>query len=73
VFTGGLTTLSRPDAEALVVALGARTVTSVSQKTDYVVAGADAGAKLAQAEKLGVTVLDETQFLDLLRRHGATV
>jgi DNA ligase (NAD+) len=73
VFTGGLTALSRPDAEALVASLGARTVSSVSKKTDYVVAGEDAGTKLAKAEELGLTILDEQQFLALLREHGARV
>jgi DNA ligase (NAD+) len=73
VFTGGLTTLSRPDAEALVASLGGRAASSVSNKTDYVVAGDDAGTKLAKAEQLGVTILDEQQFLALLRRHGVKV
>jgi DNA ligase (NAD+) len=73
VFTGGLSALSRPDAEAMVASLGGRAVSSVSKKTHYVVAGADPGSKLAKAEKLGVTVLDETQFLSLLREHGAAV
>ena len=73
VFTGGLSALSRPDAEAMVASLGGRAVSSVSKKTHYVVAGTDPGSKLAKAEKLGVTVLDETQFLSLLREHGAAV
>jgi DNA ligase (NAD+) len=73
VFTGGLTGLSRPDAEALVASLGAKTATSVSKKTDYVVAGDDAGTKLAKAEQLGLTILDEKEFLALLRKHGLEV
>jgi len=73
VFTGGLTGLSRPDAEALVASLGAKTATSVSKKTDYVVAGDDAGTKLAKAEQLGLTILDEQAFLALLRKHGLEV
>lgn len=73
VFTGGLSRLSRPDAERLVTSLGGKVASSVSKKTDYVVAGADAGAKLAQAEELGLTILDEAQFVALLRRHGADV
>jgi DNA ligase (NAD+) len=73
VFTGGLTALSRPDAEALVASLGARTASSVSKKTDYVVAGEDAGTKLARAEELGLKILNEQEFLALLRQHGALV
>jgi DNA ligase (NAD+) len=73
VFTGALSGLSRPDAEALVTSLGARTATSVSKKTDYVVAGEEAGTKRARAEQLGLTILDEEQFLALMRRHGARI
>ncbi|HET7038324.1 MAG TPA: NAD-dependent DNA ligase LigA [Gemmatimonadales bacterium] len=73
VFTGALSGLSRPDAEALVTSLGAKTASSVSQKTDYVVAGEEAGSKLARAEQLGLTILDEDQFLELMRRHGARI
>jgi DNA ligase (NAD+) len=73
VFTGGMEALSRPDAERLVASLGGRAATSVSKKTSYVVAGADAGSKLAKAEQLGVAVLDEAKFLRLLRSHGVEV
>jgi DNA ligase (NAD+) len=71
-FTGTLTRLTREAAEALVQRLGARAVGSVSGKTDYVVAGADPGSKLARAEKLKVPVLDEDGFLALLAEHGIT-
>jgi DNA ligase (NAD+) len=66
VFTGELEHFTRPQAEARVKALGARAAGSVSAKTDYVVAGADAGAKLAKARKLGVTVLTEKEFQRLI-------
>ena len=72
VFTGGLTTLSRDDAQRAVESLGARAAGSVSKKTTYVVAGADAGSKLAKAEALGLTILDEPAFLALLAKHGVT-
>jgi len=66
VFTGGLPNLSREEAKALVTARGGKVTSSVSAKTDYVVAGADPGSKLAKAQELGVTVLDEAEFRKLL-------
>jgi DNA ligase (NAD+) len=66
VFTGGLDSMSRGDAKKKVEALGAKATGSVSKKTDYVVAGADPGSKLDKAESLGLTVLDEAGFLELL-------
>ncbi|MFZ5449408.1 MAG: NAD-dependent DNA ligase LigA [Thermodesulfobacteriota bacterium] len=68
VFTGGLPHLSREAAKALVAARGGKVSSSVSAKTDYVVAGADPGSKLAKARELGVTVLDEGAFEELLKR-----
>jgi DNA ligase (NAD+) len=70
VFTGSLATVSRDEGKRLVESLGARAAASVSGKTTYVVAGADAGTKLAKAEALGLTILDEPAFLQLLARHG---
>jgi DNA ligase (NAD+) len=67
VLTGTLPTLGRDEAKALLEAAGAKVAGSVSAKTSYVVAGADAGSKLAKAEALGVKVLDEAQMLELLK------
>ncbi len=66
VFTGTLEFMSRPDAEALVRKLGGKAASSVSAKTDYVVAGPGAGSKLEKAQKLKVNILDEEQFKALL-------
>jgi DNA ligase (NAD+) len=66
VFTGELSGMSRADAELLVRRLGGRAASSVSQHTTYVVAGAAPGSKLAQAQKLGVNVIDETAFKKLV-------
>ncbi len=66
VFTGTLTTMTRPEAKARAEALGAKVVGSVSKKTDYVVVGADAGSKAAEAERLGVAILSEQEWLALV-------
>lgn len=73
VLTGTLEALSRDDAKAHLLALGAKVAGSVSAKTDYVVAGPGAGSKLAKAEELGLKVMDEAALLELLREHGRAV
>ena len=66
VVTGTLPTLSRQEAEAMIVQNGGKASGSVSKKTSYVVAGAAAGSKLTKARSLGVTVLTEAEFLAML-------
>jgi DNA ligase (NAD+) len=66
VLTGTLPSLAREDAKARIEAAGGKVSGSVSKKTHYVVAGAEAGSKLAKAEELGVTVIDEAKLLKLL-------
>ncbi len=66
VLTGTLPNLTRSQAKQLIEAAGGKVSGSVSKKTSYVVAGDEAGSKLAKAESLGVTILDETALQDLL-------
>lgn len=66
VLTGSLSQLSRDDAKARLVALGAKVAGSVSKKTDLVIAGEAAGSKLAKAQELGIAVIDEDEMLRLL-------
>lgn len=72
VLTGTLPTMSRDDAGALIEAAGGKVSGSVSKKTSYVVAGAEAGSKLAKAEELGITILDEAGLLALLHSLKAS-
>lgn len=67
VLTGKLENLTRPEAEARIKALGGTTSSSVTKKTTYVIMGTDPGSKLAKAQTLGITVLDEDEFLKLLK------
>ena len=67
VFTGTMPTLGRAEAKTMAQDVGAKVSGSVSKKTDYVIVGAEAGSKLEKAQQLGVTVIDEAEFLRLLK------
>lgn len=67
VFTGTMPTLDRATAQTLAQDVGAKVTSSVSKKTDYVVAGAEAGSKLTKAQQLGVSVIDEAEFRRMLQ------
>jgi DNA ligase (NAD+) len=71
VATGTLTRWSRNEVESLIKRLGGAVGSSVTKKTDYVVAGENPGSKLAKAEEYGVPVLDEAGFAALLAERGA--
>jgi DNA ligase (NAD+) len=66
VVTGTLVRFTRGEIESRIRQLGGRAAGSVSKRTDYLVAGENAGSKLAKARKLGVEVLTEQQFLELI-------
>ena len=70
VLTGTLDSMTRGEAKARAEALGAKVAGSVSKKTDYVVVGADAGSKAKKAQELGVTMLSEQEWLELIREDG---
>ncbi len=67
VITGTLETMSRDEAKEKIKALGGKVASSVSSKTDYVVVGADPGSKYDDAKKLGIEILDEGKFIDILK------
>lgn len=66
VFTGTLASMTRDEASKAIIKLGGFTMSSLSKETDYLVAGANAGSKLAKAEALNINVLDEAKFLELI-------
>lgn len=70
VVTGTLSAMSRQEAEETIARLGGKVTGSVSKKTDLVIAGEKAGSKLEKAEKLGVAVMDEAGFLQILENNG---
>ena len=69
VFTGTMPTLERVAAQTMAQDVGAKVTNSVSKKTDYVVVGSEAGSKLAKAEQLGITVINQDEFLKLLKKE----
>ena len=70
VVTGGLESFTRDSIAERITAHGGKVVASVSKKTDYVLVGSDPGSKLAKAQELGVTIIDEARFLELLAGRG---
>jgi len=70
VLTGTLQSMARTEAEKAIKKLGGNPTSSVSKKTNYLVFGENAGSKLLKAQELGITVLDESQFLEMLRHQG---
>ncbi|MBQ2676002.1 MAG: NAD-dependent DNA ligase LigA [Clostridia bacterium] len=67
VLTGTLPTMTRNEASEIIEKMGGKTSSSVSKKTDYVLAGEDAGSKLTKAQSLGVTIIDENQFIEMIK------
>jgi DNA ligase (NAD+) len=67
VLTGTLPSLTRDEASAIIEKYGGKVSSSVSKKTGYVLAGSDAGSKLAKAQTLGVTIINEDEFLDMVK------
>ena len=70
VVTGGLEKFTRDSIAETITAHGGKPASSVSKKTDYVLVGTDPGSKLAKAQELGVTIIDEARFLELLDGRG---
>ena len=72
VFTGTLMALTRAEAKERAAQAGAKVASSLSSKTDYLIVGADAGSKLSKAEELGITIISENDFLNLLDDQSKT-
>lgn len=73
VLTGSLQNMSRDQAKQALQSLGAKVTGSVSKKTDLVIAGAEAGSKLSKAQDLGIEVIDEERFIEVLNKYGKPV
>ncbi len=71
VISGTLAAFSRPEAEARIKSLGGSTSSSVTKSTDFLIAGESPGSKLAKAEKYGIAILSDDEFMALLAKHGA--
>ena len=67
VLTGTLPTMTRNEASAIIESFGGKTSSSVSKKTDFVLAGEEAGSKLDKANKLGVSVITEEEFSEMIK------
>ena len=67
VLTGTLPTLKRSEASAIIESFGGKTSSSVSKKTDYVLAGEEAGSKLDKANALGIKVISEAEFKEMIQ------
>ncbi|MCK4755742.1 NAD-dependent DNA ligase LigA, partial [candidate division WOR-3 bacterium] len=69
VFTGELDSMTRQEAQSKIRKLGGHPSSSVSKKTDFVVAGRDPGSKYKKAKKLGVKTISEQEFLNMIKRY----
>lgn len=67
VITGGLENYSRKEAEDIIEKFGGKTSSSVSKKTTFVIAGENSGSKLTKANDLGITVIDEGKFIEMIK------